>query len=143
MNSTMRTYTELMSIPDYMERYRYLRLGGKVGEETFGWERYLNQDFYRSKVWRDFRREIIIRDNGCDLAHFDHPFGQGEIVFLHHINPVKVEDIVNHTELLLDPENVVSVRKRTHDAIHYGDESLIAEFEYIPRSPNDTCSWKL
>ena len=143
MNLMTRTYTELMSIPDYMDRYRYLRLRGKVGEETFGWERYLNQDFYRSKVWRDFRREIIIRDGGCDLAHTDHPFGPGEVVFLHHINPVKVEDIVNHTELLLDPENVISVRKRTHDAIHYGDESLIAEFEYIPRSPNDTCSWKL
>lgn len=142
MNSMMRTYTELMQIPDYMDRYRYLRLGGKVGEETFGWERYLNQDFYRSKVWRDFRRDIIIRDNGCDLAHLEHPFGQGEVVFLHHINPVKVEDIVNHTELLLDPENVICVRKRTHDAIHYGDEMLLAEFEYFPRTPNDTCPWK-
>jgi hypothetical protein len=131
-----------MQIPDYMDRYRYLRLGGKVGEETFGWERYLNQDFYRSKVWRDFRRDIIIRDNGCDLAHLEHPFGQGEVVFLHHINPVKVEDIVNHTELLLDPENVICIRKRTHDAIHYGDEMLLTEFEYFPRTPNDTCPWK-
>ena len=142
MNLMTRTYTELIQIPDYLERYRYLRIGGKVGEETFGWERYLNQDFYRSKVWRDFRREIIIRDNGCDLAHAEHPFAQKEIVFLHHINPVKVEDIVKHTELLLDPENVICVRKRTHDAIHYGDESLLAEFEYIPRSQNDTCPWK-
>lgn len=142
MSSMMRTYTDLMQIPDYLGRYRYLRLGGKVGEETFGWERYLNQSFYKSKVWRDFRREMILRDNGCDLAHEDHPFGPGEIVFLHHINPVKVEDIVNHVELLMDPENVICVRKRTHDAIHYGDESFLAEFEFIPRSPNDTCPWK-
>ena len=143
MSMKMRSYSELMQIRDYLERYEYLKLGGKVGEETFGWERYLNQDFYTSKVWRDFRREILIRDNGCDLADPDHPFGPKEKVFIHHLNPVKIEDIVRHTELLLDPENVISVRKRTHDAIHYGDVLLLAEFEYIPRSPNDTCPWKL
>ena len=143
MNLMMRSYSELMQIHDYLGRYKYLRLGGKVGEETFGWERYLNQSFYKSKVWRDFRREMILRDNGCDLAHEDHPFGFGEVVFLHHINPIKIEDIVKHTELLLDPENVICVRKRTHDAIHYGDETLLAELEYIPRTPYDTCLWKL
>lgn len=142
MNSMTRTYTELMQIPDYLGRYRYLRLDGKVGEETFGWERYLNQNFYHSKEWRDFRREIIIRDNGCDMAHEDHPFGERELVFLHHINPVKIEDIVNHVELLMDPENVISVRQRTHNAIHYGDESFLADFEFTPRTPNDTCPWK-
>lgn len=142
MNSMMRTYTELMQIPDYLGRYRYLRLDGKVGVETFGWERYLNQNFYHSKEWRDFRREIIIRDNGCDMAHLDHPFGERELVFLHHINPVKIEDIVNHVELLMDPENVISVRQRTHNAIHYGDESFLADFEFTPRTPNDTCPWK-
>lgn len=143
MSMMTRSYSELMQIRDYLERYRYLRLGGIVGEETFGWERYLNQNFYNSKTWKDFRRDIIIRDNGCDLADPDHPFGEREIVFIHHINPVEIKDIVEHTEILLNPENVISVRKRTHDAIHYGDETLLAEFEYFGRTPNDTCPWKL
>lgn len=143
MSRLIRTYTELMQIPNYIDRYRYLRLGGKVGEETFGWERYLNQTFYKSDEWRSFRREIIIRDHGCDLADFDHEFAEGEIIYVHHMNPIDVNDIVNATRFLMNPEYVISCRKLTHDAIHYGDESLLIPYELTARTPNDTCPWKL
>ena len=143
MYQKIRTYSELIQIPDFLERYRYLKLGGKVGEETFGWERYLNQKFYNSVEWRNFRREIIIRDNGCDLAHPDHEFGEHEKIFIHHMNPIDTMDIVNQTEYLMNPEYVISVRKRTHDAIHYGDDSMIIEYEPVVRWPNDTCPWRL
>lgn len=143
MYQKIRTYSELIQIPDFLERYHYLKLGGKVGEETFGWERYLNQKFYNSVEWKNFRREIIIRDNGCDLAHSDHEFGEHEKIFIHHMNPIDVTDIVNQTEYLMNPEYVVSVRKRTHDAIHYGDDSMLIECEPVIRRPNDTCPWRL
>ncbi len=142
MTQLIRSYTELNKIPTYLERFRYLRLGGQVGHETFGWERYLNQDFYNSNEWRQFRRSIIVRDNGCDLGDPDHPFGPNELVFIHHINPIDPTDIAYQSRYLMDPENVISVRKRTHDAIHYGDESMIMELEPIIRKPNDTCPWK-
>lgn len=142
MNHQIRSYTEFIQIPTFLERYRYLRLGGKVGEETFGWERYLNQTFYRSKEWREFRREIILRDHGCDLADLDHEFAPGELVIIHHMNPIETKDIVYQTEFLMNPEYVISVRKKTHDAIHYGDESLLFDYEYVPRQPNDMCPWK-
>ena len=142
MNHQIRSYTELIQIQTFLERYRYLRLGGKVGEETFGWERYLNQTFYRSKEWREFRREIILRDHGCDLADLDHEFAPGELVIIHHMNPIETKDIVYQTEFLMNPEYVISVRKKTHDAIHYGDESLLFDYEYVPRQPNDMCPWK-
>ena len=142
MYQTIRSYTELIQIPTFIERYRYLKLGGKVGEETFGWERYLNQNFYNSVEWRSFRRDIIIRDWGCDLAMPGHEFAEGEYVIIHHLNPIDTSDIVYQTRYLMNPEYVISVRKRTHDAIHYGDESLILEYEPIVRRPNDTCPWK-
>ena len=141
MYPSIRTYTELIQIPTFLERYRYLKLGGKVGEETFGWERYLNQKFYRSNEWRRFRREIIIRDHGCDLADLDHEFAEGERVIIHHMNPIDTKDIVYQTEYLMNPEYVISVRDRTHQAIHYGDDSLIMEYEPIVRRPGDTCPW--
>lgn len=141
MSHLIRTYTELMQIPTFLERYRYLKLGGKVGEETFGWERYLNQKFYRSDEWRNFRRQIILRDHGCDLADPDHEFAEGERVIIHHMNPINTKDIVYQTEYLMNPEYVISVRDRTHKAIHYGDDSLIMEYEPIVRRPGDTCPW--
>ena len=141
MYHSIRTYTELMQIPTFLERYRYLKLGGKVGDETFGWERYLNQKFYRSNEWRDFRRQIILRDHGCDLADPDHEFAEGERVIIHHMNPIDTKDIVYQTEYLMNPEYVISVRDRTHRAIHYGDDSLIMEYEPIIRRPGDTCPW--
>ena len=141
MSHLIRTYTELIQIPTFLERYRYLKLGGKVGEETFGWERYLNQKFYRSEEWRRFRRQIILRDHGCDLADLDHEFAEGESVIIHHMNPIDTKDIVYQTEYLMNPEYVISVRDRTHKAIHYGDDSLIMEYEPIIRRPGDTCPW--
>ena len=143
MTQLIRSYTELMRIPTFLERYRYLKLGGQIGNETFGWERYLNQNFYNSYEWRQFRRSIIVRDNGCDLADPDHPFGPDEVIFIHHINPIEPIDIANQSRYLMDPDNVICVRKITHDAIHYGDESLVLEYEPVIRRPNDTCSWKM
>lgn len=142
MSHLIRTYTELMQIPDYMDRYRYLRIGGKVGQETFGWERYLNQHFYNSHEWREFRRDIILRDQGCDLADRDHPFADGELIIIHHINPIDTRDIVDQTIFLMNPEYVIACRDQTHRAIHYGDESLLMACEHIGRMPNDTCPWK-
>lgn len=142
MYHSIRSYTELIKLPTFIERFRYLKLGGKVGEETFGWERYLNQKFYNSTEWRRFREQIIVRDFGCDLADRDHEFAEGEIIFIHHMNPIDTKDIVNHTDYLMNPEFVISCRKRTHDAIHYGDESLILPYEMPLRSINDTCPWK-
>ena len=142
MIQRIRSYTELMQIPTFLERYRYLKLGGKVGEETYGWERYLNQNFYRSVEWRRFRRDIIIRDLGCDLADPDYPFGEKELVIIHHMNPIDTYDIVYQTEYLMNPEYVIATRKKTHDAIHYGDESMIFDYAPIIRRPNDTCPWK-
>ena len=141
MSHSIRTYTELIQIPTFIERFRYLKLSGKVGEETFGWERYLNQKFYQSYEWREFRRQIILRDQGCDLGLDGYEFAPGEMILIHHMNPINTKDIVNQTEFLMNPEHVISVRKKTHDAIHYGDESLILEYESIVRRPGDTCPW--
>ena len=141
MYPLIRTYTELIQIPTFIERYRYLKLGGKIGEETFGWERYLNQKFYRSHEWQEFRRQIILRDQGCDLAMEGFEFGPNEKIFIHHMNPINTKDIVNQTEFLMNPEYAISVRKKTHDAIHYGDESLIMEYMPVVRRPNDICPW--
>lgn len=138
----IRTYTKLISIPTFEERYEYLRLNGKVGEDTFGFDRWLNQDFYTSKEWRKFRRQIIARDLGCDLACQDRPFLSGEIVVIHHMNPIDKNDIINHTEFLMDPEYVVATSDTTHKAIHYGDKALLKTFEPIARNPNDQCPWR-
>lgn len=131
-----------MQLPDFISRYEYLRLGGKVGEDTFGYDRWLNQDFYTSKEWRKFRREIISRDLGCDLACKDRPFLQGEVVVIHHMNPIDKNDILNHTEFLMDPEYVIATSDTTHRAIHYGDESILKVFEPTLRKPNDQCPWR-
>lgn len=138
----IRTYTELMTIPDFESRYEYLRIGGKVGEDTFGFDRWINQDFYTSSEWRKFRRKIIARDLGCDLACKDRPFLQGEIVIIHHMNPIDKNDIINHTEFLMDPEYVIATSNNTHNAIHYGDRSLLKVLEPIVRKPNDQCPWR-
>lgn len=142
MNQIIRTYTELIQLPTFLERYQYLKLGGEVGRETFGWERYLNQSFYRSIEWRRFRNQIILRDNGCDLACEGHEFANGERVIIHHLNPIDTGDIVYRTKFLMNPEYVISVRDRTHQAIHYGDDSMILDYEPIVRMPNDTCPWR-
>lgn len=138
----IRTYSELITIPTFEERYEYLRLGGKVGEETFGFDRWINQDFYTSAEWKRFRRSIIARDLGCDLACKDRPFLQGETVIIHHINPIDKNDILQHTEFLMDPEYVIATSGNTHNAIHYGDRSLLKVFEPTIRTPNDMCPWR-
>lgn len=135
-----KTYSELVSIDSFEERYNYLKLDGIVGQDTFGFDRYLNQIFYRSKEWRDFRRSIIIRDDGCDLAHPDFKI-YGKMILIHHLNPITPEDILNRNSCLLDPENVVCTVKNTHDAIHYGSFDLIPKGP-IERRKNDTCPWK-
>lgn len=137
----MRTYTELSRIDNFIDRYRYLKLDGNVAEETFGFDRYLNQQFYRSKEWKELRNRIIVRDMGCDLG-----VSGCEIygaILIHHMNPVDERDILGRTELLLNPEYLVCVSRDTHNAIHYGDEKLIKSMYKVPvRSANDTCLWR-
>lgn len=138
----IRTYSELIEIPTFEGRYEYLRIGGKVGEDTFGYDRWINQDFYTSYEWRKFRRQIIARDLGCDLACKDRPFLNGELIVIHHMNPIEVNDIVHHSDFLMDPEYVIATTSNTHRAIHYGDRSLLKVFEPTIRRANDQCPWK-
>ena len=136
----MKTYSELIQLPDILDRYRYLRIGGKIGDATFGKYRWLNQVFYESKEWRSFRRDIILRDNGCDLAVSDRPI-DGK-VFIHHLEPITMDDIkYRRLEKILNPENVVCCSFDTHQAIHYSNENLII-MPYVERKPGDTCLWK-
>ena len=136
---TTRTYSDLISLPTFLERYRYLRLGGNVGLETFGHNRYLNQILYTSDRWRSFRDKIIIRDNGCDLGM--EGFEIYDRILVHHINPITVEDVLNENQKVFDPDNVISTSHNTHQAIHYGDENLLI-IEPAERFRNDTCPWK-
>lgn len=138
----IRTYTELMEIPDYLDRYRYLKIGGKIGEETFGADRWFNQRFYLSNEWKDIRREVMLRDLGCDLADPDHEMFRDDVVVIHHMNPIMLKDIREHTDFLLDPEYLITCSKNTHNAIHYGDESLILPPTFVVRRANDTCPWR-
>ena len=136
---TNRCYSELMSLPTFIERFRYLKLDGSVGMDTFGHDRWLNQVLYRSAEWKRFRNKIIIRDNGCDLGCEDREiFGK---ILIHHINPLTIEDVINRDPKIFDEENVISTQLLTHNAIHYGDESILYQ-EPITRQPNDTCPWK-
>lgn len=135
----IRTYSELVSLPSFKERYEYLRLNGSVGLDTFGFDRYLNQEFYRSKEWKSIRDQVIIRDNGCDLGVDGYEI-YGRIV-IHHMNPILQADILNRTQLLLDPDYLICTTHATHNAIHYGDEELLPR-EPVERTRNDTCPWK-
>ena len=135
----IKTYSELISIPTYEERFEYLKLNGIVGKDTFGYDRYLNQAFYNSPEWKRFRRDMIIRDNGCDLACEGYEI-RGRII-LHHINPLTQEDLINRKEALFNPENIICVSHNTHNAIHYGDANLLITGP-IERVANDTCPWK-
>lgn len=135
----IRTYTELCGFETFEERYEYLRLGGKVGEDTFGFDRYLNQLFYKDPEWLSVRDEVIVRDSGCDLGILDREI-QGRII-VHHMNPITKKDILTRSRLLLDPEYLICTMKSTHDAIHYGDINLLM-LDPIIRTKNDTCPWK-
>ena len=133
-----KSYSELIKFTTFEERYNYLKMEGVVGEDTFGSRRYLNQSFYRSKEWRNIRDKIIVRDNGMDLGIKD---VGSTILYIHHINPITIYDIENKSSKLMDPENLISVTKKTHDAIHYG-EAIKTEKFVLSRSPYDTCPWK-
>lgn len=135
----IRTYSELSKLKTFEERYRYLRLNGKVGEETFGFDRWLNQRFYKDPGWLSIRDKVIIRDNGCDLGIKDRKI-TGRII-VHHMNPITKEDILRRSDFLLNPDYLICTVKNTHDAIHYGDDSLLIN-EFVERSRNDTCPWR-
>jgi hypothetical protein len=134
-----KTYSELIMFDNFQDRFEYLRIRGHVGEETFGHDRYINQALYSSPEWKQFRRRIIIRDNGCDLGipgHeiFDH-------ILIHHINPITLDDIINRSYCVFDPNNVICTAHETHNAIHYGNELYLSTVP-IERKPGDTCPWK-
>ena len=136
--STRKSYSECMMLPTFEERYEYLKLNGRVGEETFGPERYLNQILYRSPEWRKVRRDVILRDLGCDLA--DPGYEIFDKILIHHINPITIEDIENRDPSIFDMENLITVSHRTHNAIHYGDASLLSTLP-PERYPGDMCPW--
>lgn len=135
-----RTYSELIAIPSFEERYRYLQLNGRVGSATFGSHRRLNQILYRMQEWKSLRNNIIIRDQGCDLAHPDFEIS-GQPAFIHHINPITIDDILEHRSCVFDPENLITTTFNTHQAIHYGSDDLLIKLPQ-ERRPNDTCPWK-
>lgn len=136
---TIKTYSELIKIPTFEERFEYLKLSGTVGKETFGFDRYLNQNFYRSAAWKRVRDQVIVRDNGCDLGIEDRMI-HGKIL-IHHMNPICDKDILDLTEILLNPEYLICVSHITHNAIHYSDSNLLPS-EPAVRFANDTCPWK-
>lgn len=135
----IKRYSELILLPTFEERYKYLQLNGVIGDETFGFDRYINQMFYRSQEWKQVRDYVIVRDNGCDLGIEGHEI-RGKIL-IHHMNPIGIKDIQQVNKFLLDPEYLITTMLSTHNAIHYGDENLLVT-DPIERSKNDTCPWK-
>ena len=136
---SIRTYSELILLPTFEERFKYLQLNGRVGDDTFGFDRYINQNFYRSTEWKRIRDIVIMRDNGCDLALKGYEiYGR---ILIHHMNPITVKDVELSTEYLMNPEYLICVTHNTHNAIHYGDEKLITKGPVV-RTKNDTCPWK-
>ena len=136
---SIRAYSELILLPTFEERFKYLQLNGRVGDDTFGFDRYINQNFYKSADWKRIRDQIIIRDNGCDLALEGYEiYGR---ILIHHMNPITVKDVELSTEYLMNPEYLICVTHNTHNAIHYGDEKQIITGPIV-RTKNDTCPWK-
>lgn len=138
----MKTYSELITLKDYADRLEYLLLYSQVGDPTFGRDRILNQTFYSSPEWKRFRRQIIIRDHGCDLAHEDFPVTHSTKLLIHHINPITMDDIQNRSTKLMDPDNVICVTFETHQAIHFANKDLILMQKPIERTPHDTIPWR-
>lgn len=135
----IRTYSELITLPTFEQRYEYLKLDGKVGLETFGFDRYLNQAFYKSDEWIAVRDFVIVRDMGRDLAMLGHDIHSR--IYIHHMNPITADDILRHSDFLLNPEYLITTTHNTHNAIHYGDKSLLVTGP-IERKKNDTCPWR-
>lgn len=133
-----RTYSELRRFDTFEERYAYLKLNGVVGNSTFGFDRYINQQFYRSRQWKHIRDQVIVRDNGCDLGI--EGFEVHARITIHHMNPMTVDHIEHGDESILDPEYLITVSHKTHNAIHYGDDSLLAK-PLVERMPGDTKLW--
>lgn len=133
-----KSYTELARLPTFLERFRYLSLQGRVGESTFGFDRWINQEFYRSREWRQVRQFVIARDYGCDLGIEGHDIHSG--LNIHHMNPMTVEAVTHGDEGILDPEFLITTSHNTHNAIHYGDESLLPRI-LVPRRHGDTKLW--
>lgn len=134
----IRSYSELRRLETFVERFRYLSLRGQVGEATFGFDRWINQEFYRSREWRQARDRVITRDLGCDLGIIGHEIHRG--LYIHHMNPMTVSDITHAEDYILDPEFLITTSHQTHNAIHYGDESLLPR-PFVPRRPGDTKLW--
>ena len=139
MSMKIRTYSELITLSTFEERFRYLKLTACVGDETFGFDRYLNQQFYHSAEWKSLRNEIIIRDNACDLGISDRELNKR--IIIHHMNPITKNDLIHQSDYLLNPEYLICVSHKTHQAIHYGDESMLDD-GVVERSKNDTCPWR-
>ena len=140
MRTTIRTYQKLIKFPTFEERFEYLRLDGQVGADTFGFDRIFNQRFYRSKEWQQIRGQVILRDQGCDLGLEGYDIQNG--IVIHHMNPITLEDIENATDILLDPEYLISCTHDTHNAIHYGDQKIFRSKVLVERKPNDTIPWR-
>lgn len=140
--ANLRTYSDLIKLPSFEERFNYLRTMSRVSDVTFGTKRYLNQIFYRSDEWRKIRDYVIIRDGAYDLGIREdiHLLNHG--IVIHHMNPLTENDIVNQTDFLIDPEFLITTFEKTHKAIHYGDENTLKAFKLAERSPNDTCLWR-
>lgn len=136
--TTIRRYSELCRLRTFEERFDYLKLQGVVGESTFGFDRYLNQLLYRSSEWKKVRNAVIVRDDGCDMGLADYPANR---IIVHHMNPLSVEDLENRSELIFDPEFLICVSFNTHNAIHFGDETLLPKLP-VERKPGDTCPWR-
>lgn len=135
----IRCYSDLIQLNSFIERYRYLKIYGRVGEDTFGFDRYVNQALYKSPKWRKTRRDVIIRDNACDLGVDG--YEMGDYIVVHHMNPITLEDIEEERDNVFNPEYLISCSSRTHKAIHFGDENLLPK-EPVVRRPNDTCLWR-
>ena len=136
----IRTYSELTRLATFQERFDYLKLNGAVGGETFGYDRWMNQLFYTSREWREFRDQIILRDKGCDLGIEGDEIGG--IIVIHHMNPITIRDVQERNPDILNPNYVVCCSDRTHKAIHYGDQTFLTVRQGAERKPNDTCPWR-
>lgn len=135
----MKTYSELIQLFTFEERFEYLKLNGRVGEDTFGFDRYLNQVLYRSKAWNSIRNQVIVRDAGCDLGIAGREIQK--YILIHHMNPLTKSDVLNRNEAIFETEFLICVSRRTHSAIHFGDADLLVK-DPVERRPNDTCPWR-
>lgn len=140
MKKRSKRYTELRQLKTFEERFEYLKLHGNVGRDTFGHDRYLNQNFYKSEEWKRIRDYVIVRDEGCDLGL--QPYKINGRIYIHHLDPITKDDVLEHSDMLLDPDNLVCVSFETHNALHYGSEQSLNTYDVKERQLNDTCPWR-